>query len=269
MIESRTGNPNIEPEEGGIYNQNSLQKELSDEQLIAQYLGKQQFSMPDTEHNELVIKPDLDHLINGPRQSHHQLQLKPEPIHDQQALSREQLIRNQGLVREQLVRNDQERTDQSLSRDQLGMRIDQSLTRDQLMRGGEQLSMRNDQGLQRDQLSMRSNDDLNRHHQQQLPQQTHHLVPKHELDAGQGGLILSRGSGGSYTTSLEKYNSIDKYTSSHSHIMTSNQQFWSQGPPLANANSANGVPVQQGAGVHPQERGQPVQTHPVKLKQNL
>lgn len=268
VIESRTGNPNIEPEEGGIYNHNPLQKELSDEQLIAQYLGKQQFSMPDSEHNELVIKPDLDHLITGQRPAHQQLALKPEPIHDQQGLQRDQLIRNQGLARDQLIRNDQELNDQTLSRDQLGMRIEHTLSRDQLMRGGEQLVMRNDHGLQRGQLPMRTNDDLSRH--QQLSQQTHHIVPKHELEPSQGGaVLLSRSNGGTYSSSLEKYTNIDKYSSNHSHLMTSNQQFWTQGPPLANVTSANGVQVQQGAEVHHQDRGQAVQIHPVKLKQNL
>lgn len=253
VIESRTGNPNIEPEEGGIYNHNPLQKELSDELLIAQYLGKQQFSMPDSEHNELVIKPDLDHLITSQqRPAHQQLALKPEPIHDQQGLQREQLIRNQGLARDQLIRNGQELND----RDQLGMRIEHTLSRDQLMRGGEQLIMRNDHGMQRSQITMRTNDELNRH--QQLPQQTHHIVPKHELEPSQGAVLLSRSHGGTYNSS------IDKYSSSNSHLMSSNQQFWTQGPPLANVSSANGVQVQQGTEVH-----QPVQIHPVKLKQNL
>jgi len=268
VIESRTGNPNIEPDEGGIYH-NSLQKELSDEQLIAQYLGKQQFSMPEAEHSELVIKPDLDHLINGQqRQPHHQLQLKPEPVHevlsrDQQGLSRDQLIRNQGLTRDQLIRNDQElsREQQSLSREQLVMRVDQTLSR-------EQLVMRNDQGLQREQHSMRTNDELNRHHQQ-LPQQTHHLVPKHELDPSQGNVLLSRSGAGSYPTSLDKYTNIDKYSSHLVSTASQHQQFWSQGPALPTVTSANGVHIQQGGGAHHQDRGQPAQTHPGKLKQNL
>jgi len=280
VIESRTGNPNIEPEEGEIY-QNSLPKELSDEQLIAQYLGKQQFTLPEAEHSELVIKPDLDHLISGQhRQAHHQLHLKPEPIHEvmtrdqqqgltrdqQQGLTRDQLIRNQGLSRDQMMRTDQELSREQLvrsdmSRDQLVMRVDQSLSRDQLMRGGDQLVMRSDH-------SMRSNDDLSRQHQQ-LAAQSQQLVPKHELETSQGGILLSRGDGSNYPSGMEKYSNIDKY---NNHLMSSShqQQFWSQGPPLpAPVSSTNGLHVQQGggaAGVHLQERGPTTHTHSGKLK---
>jgi len=221
VLESRTINPNIEPDQGGLYNHSSLQKDFSDEQLIAQYLGKQQFSMPDSEHNELIIKPDLDHLITGQSQPHH-LQLKSEPVPGLQA--RDQVIRSQ------------ERADQSLSRDDHVMSMNQNLARNhQLLRDSEQLVLRNDQVQQREELS--------RH--QHLPQQNHHLVLKHELESGQGGVLLARSSGGNYSnSSLEKYNSSN-------HIISSNQQFWSEGPPLVS------------------EAHQSVQIQPIKLKQNL
>jgi len=231
VIASRTGNPNIEPSEGGMYNHTTLQKELSDEQLIAQYLGKQHFTLPDSEQNELVIKPDLDHLITTQRPAHH-LQLKPEPNHDPQGLTSDQLSRGQ------------DRGEHSLSRDQLGTRLDQSMAREhQLIRGGEQLVLRNDQVLQRDQLA-RNSDELGRHHQH-LPQQSHQ---------NQGGAILARSN--NYNSSLDKYNSIDKYNTNDNHVITANHQFWTQGVSLATA-----VPVQQGA--------TGVQVHSVKLKQNM
>jgi len=243
VIESRTGNPNIEPGENGLYSNNSLHKELSEEQLIAQYLGKQQFSLPDSEHNELVIKPDLDHLIAVQRPSHH-LQLKPEPNHEHQAISRDQIARGQG----QQARNDQERGEHNLSREQLGISMDHSMPREhQLIRGGDNLVLRNDRGMTRDQLS-RNSDELGRHHQH-LPQQNHQ---------GHGALILPRSSGGNYSNGLEKYSNMDKYSTNDDHIINANQQFWSQGPPLA---SVTCVPAQQGA--------TGVQTHSVKQKQNI
>ena len=227
VIASRTGNPNIEPSEGGVYNQTTLQKELSDEQLIAHYLGKQHFTLPDSEQNELVIKPDLDHLITTHRPAHH-IQLKPEPNHDQQGLTSDQLGRGQ------------DRGEHGLSREQLGIRLDQSIAREhELLRGGEQLVLRNDQVLQRDQLA-RSSEELGRQHQ-------------HHPHQNQGAVMLGRGS--NYNSSLDKYNNIDKYNTNDDHI-TANQHFWTQGTSLATA-----VPVQQGAGG--------VQTHSVKLKQNL
>ena len=213
VIASRTGNPNIEPSAGGMYNHTNLQKELSDEQLIAQYLGKQHFTLPDSEQNELVIKPDLDHLINTQRPEHH-IHLKPEPNHDPQGLTSDQLSRGQS------------RGEHGVSRDQLGIRVDQSIAREHhVIRGGEQLVLRNDQVLQRD--------ELGRHHQH-LPQQSHQ---------NQGAAMLTRTS--NYNSSLDKYNSIDKYNTSDNHIITANHQFWAQGASLATA-----VPVQQGgAGV--------------------
>merc|ERR1719233_1701369 len=207
VIASRTGNPNIEPSAGGMYNHTNLQKELSDEQLIAQYLGKQHFTLPDSEQNELVIKPDLDHLINTQRPEHH-IHLKPEPNHDPQGLTSDQLSRGQ------------DRGEHSVSRDQLGIRLEQSIARDHhLIRGGEQLVLRNDQVLQRD--------ELGRHHQH-LPQQN------------QGAAMLTRTS--NYNSSLDKYNSIDKYNTGDNHIISANHQFWAQGASLATA-----VPVQQSA----------------------
>lgn len=90
-VEGRTGN------QEQITNSHQHQaKDLSEEQLLAQYFGRQQFQMQSAkpeegdllpkgeqpDENHLVVKPDLDHLISTrPQQNHLHTFPKPDIDH--------------------------------------------------------------------------------------------------------------------------------------------------------------------------------------------